>query len=114
MLHAEGKLESWPALELPLDDAVALVQALEHSDGFVGIELEAAELEEPRDGEQTYFIGRILSHNDDSLRFAHLDGEGIWNERSHHIRFQDITCMRFRTNYAQTFGKYVSGIFPAE
>ncbi len=109
MLKDEGTLDSWPTLQLPLDDTFALVADLQLRGELVEIKLEDADVLE-----QTFFIGRIISHDNHSLRFAHFDGEGVWNAKGHTIKYKDVTRIRFKTRYAETFGKYLSGCCPVK
>lgn len=109
MLKDEGALDSWPTLELPLGDTFTLVADLQNRGEFIEVELENAD-----HLEQTFFIGRIVTHDKHLLRFAHFDGEGVWRNKSYTIGFSDITCMRFKTPYAETFAKYLSGGCPVE
>jgi hypothetical protein len=108
MLAGEGILDR-VALphDVPLDDVSSLLKSLQLRGDNVIVECE----DEEEDIED-FYIGRLLSVDDDSICFANFDGLGRWDEAPHTIRFEEITRVQFETPYVRTFSRYLQGPGP--
>ena len=105
MLAAEGLLDRITAAgDVPLDDTPQLLKAL-HQRGRNVI----VECEDPDEDVEDFYIGQILSVDEDSMCFANFDGLGRWDDTPHTIPFVEITKVQFETPYVQTFSKYLEG-----
>lgn len=105
MLAAEGLLDRVAAPgDVPLDDVPRLLTALQRRGQNVILECE-----DPDEDVEDFYIGQILSVDEDSVRFANFDGLGRWDDAPHMIPFGEITKLQFETLYVQTFSKYLEG-----
>jgi hypothetical protein len=105
MLAAEGLLDRITAAgDVPLDDIPQLLKALQRRAQNVIVECE-----DPNEDVEDFYIGQILSVDEDSVCFANFDGLGQWDDAPHTIPFGEITKVQFETPYLQTFSKYLEG-----
>lgn len=54
-----------------------------------------------------FFIGKIEEVFQDYVIFKHFDADGIWEENSHKIIYDEITSVSFDTRYINVFSKYI-------
>jgi hypothetical protein len=110
MLAGEGILDRVGAPDdVPLQDVPELLRALQRRGDNVIVECEDAE-----ENIEDFYIGRILSVDDDSLCFANFDALGRWDEAPDTIPFEEITKVQFETPYVRTFSKYLEGPCPLQ
>lgn len=105
MLAAEGSLDQVTATDdIPLDDISQLLLALQRRGQNVIVECEDTD-----EDVQDFYIGQILSVDEDSVCFANFDALGRWDDAPDTIPFEEITQVQFDTPYVQTFSKYLEG-----
>jgi hypothetical protein len=105
MLAAEGLLDRIAAPgDVPLDEVARLLKALQRRGQNVIVECE-----DPDEKVEDFYIGQILSVDEDSVCFANFDGLGRWDDAPHAIPLGGITKVQFETPYVQTFSKYLVG-----
>ena len=108
MLAAEGILDQLTlSCKLPVDDIRHLLQALQQLGNNVIVECE-----DPDEEIEDFYIGQILSVDDESLCFANFDGMGRWDEAPHTIPLEEITKLQIDSPYMRTFSKYLEGPCP--
>jgi hypothetical protein len=105
MLAGEGLFDRiTAAVDVPLDDIPQLLQGLQRRGQNVIVECE-----DPDEDIEDFYIGQILSVDEDSVCFANFDGLGRWDDAPDTIPFGEITKVQFETPYVQTFSKYLEG-----
>lgn len=105
MLAAEGLLDQIAVPgDVSLDDIPQLLKALQRRGQNVIVECEDSD-----EDAEDFYIGQILSVEEDSVCFAHFDGLGRWDDAPYAIAFGEITQVQFETPYVQTFSKYLEG-----
>lgn len=111
MLAAEGLLAGIePPGDVSLKDISHLLSSLHRRRHNVIIECE--DLDDEDDDE--FYIGRIVSVENDAVRFAPFDALGNWDEMGVILPFDVITQVQFDTPYVRTFSKYLNGPCPAD
>jgi len=105
MLAGEGQFDriTDPG-DVPLDNIPQLLQELQRRGQNVIVECE-----DPDEDIEDFYIGQILSVDEESVCFANFDGLGRWDEAPDTIPFGEITKVQFETPYVQTFSKYLEG-----
>ena len=78
------------------------LQQLESYDGFISIECE-----EQRE-KCAFFLGKIITSEDDGVTFKDVGVDGEWDNETHKIPYGDITQISFGDNYSKTYYKYAS------
>jgi len=108
MLAAEGLLDriSVPG-DVPLDDIPEILKWLQRRCQNIIVECE--DLEEDV---EDFYIGQILSVDEEGVCFANFDGLGRWDKAPHAIPFGEITKVQFETPYVETFSRYLEGPCP--
>ena len=91
--------------EVPLDDFRSLLTALHGRGQHVIIECEGRETEDDDD----FFIGRVVSLDDESVSVLYFDSLGTWDDEPSVIDYADITKVQFDTPYINTITKYLKG-----
>ena len=90
--------------DVSLEDVAHLLTSLQRRGHNVIVECEDIE-----EDVEDFYIGQILSVDEDSVCFANFDGLGRWDDVPHAIPFEKITKLEFDTPYVQTFSKYLEG-----
>jgi hypothetical protein len=105
MLAAEGILDQLTLpYDVPLEDIQHLLTALQRRGDNIIVECEDANQEI-----EDFYIGQVLSLDDDSLSFANFDALGRWDDAPDTIPFNEITQVQFETPYVRIFSKYLQG-----
>ena len=55
----------------------------------------------------TFYLGKIINVNEDSISFKDLDMFGKWDENINNIPLNEITQIAFGDNYSKMFFKYI-------
>ncbi len=55
----------------------------------------------------TFYLGKIINVNEDSISFKDLDMFGKWDENINNIPLNEITQIVFGDNYSKMFFKYI-------
>lgn len=79
-----------------------VLQQLESYDGLISVECE-----EQRE-KCTFFLGKIVTIEDDGVVFKDVGVDGEWDDETHKISYADITQITFGDNYSKTFYKYAN------
>ena len=66
------------------------------------------ECEDAEDECEDFYIGSVLSSNEDTVAIQHFDGLGIWEDEPSIITLSDISLLQFDTPYINTFWKYLA------
>ncbi len=74
---------------------------LEKYDGFVCIQCEQ-QLERC-----SFYMGKIITIEDDSINFKDIGMDGIWDDEIHNIPYTHITQITYGDNYSKMYYKYV-------
>ncbi|WP_428305480.1 hypothetical protein [Lacipirellula sp.] len=110
MLAGEGLLGG---LNLDADiDLSCLENAIESVDRhfhrmIVECEAEDEELDD-------FYIGKLVSIDNEELRFDHFDGVGRWESEAAVISLPTVTLVQFETPYIQRFWKYLESAAPCD
>ena len=107
MMEGEGLFGQIVVPEMPLATLPSMLRALQQRSQNVIVECENEDLDL-----ENFYIGRILSVEDDSISFANFDALGIWENQSHEIPTDEITKLQFDTPYLRAFSKYLQGPCP--
>lgn len=103
MLAAEGLLQgAAPRADIELGDIASLLKSL-----MALRENVILQCEDDEEDIEDFYIGKILSVGDKSVRFASFDALGSWDDEAHVILFDEITRLQIETPYSRTFSKYV-------
>ncbi len=89
--------------EVPLDDFPALLRGLHAHGQHVIIECEDRKTAENDD----YFIGRILSVDEESVIALYFNVLGEWDDEPSVIPHDDITQIQFDTPYINIMSRYL-------
>lgn len=84
-----------------IDSLKQILSQLKKYDGFICIQCEQ-QLERC-----SFYMGRIISIEDDSISFKDIGIDGIWDDAIHVIPYEDITQISFGDNYSKMYYKYV-------
>ena len=79
-----------------------VLQQLESYDGLISVECE-----EQRE-KCTFFLGKIVTIEDDGVVFKDVGVDGEWDDETHKISYADITQITFGDNCSKTFYKYAN------
>jgi hypothetical protein len=105
MLESEGLLPTYDqSNEVSLDDWGSLLRDLQERNRNIILECEGQESSE----HGTYFIGRILAVEFDSVSILNFDALGKWDGEPSNVPFLAITKIDYDTPYINMFSKYVS------
>lgn len=108
MLTMEKLLDSVQTPDdVSLDNISELLRTLERRGKNIIVECEDGDREI-----EDFYIGRILSLEEKSVRFANFDPQGRWDDSPHVIPLREITQVQFETPYVNTFSKYLQGTCP--
>ncbi|TWT87181.1 hypothetical protein Mal64_27170 [Pseudobythopirellula maris] len=66
------------------------------------------ECEDAEDESEDFYIGSVLSTNDEKVTLQHFDGLGTWEDAPSIIMLSDISLVQFDTPYVNTFWKYLA------
>lgn len=101
MLSSEGLLyglQRAPSIDLSrMRNAVASIS--QQCEGMI-IECEDEDIED-------FYIGKVISIDDEGFEFTHFDGLGKWTTEPSWIDFDEITLIQLETPYLRTFWKYL-------
>ncbi|MAT71907.1 MAG: hypothetical protein CMJ58_20580 [Planctomycetaceae bacterium] len=104
MLKGEGLLSALakpPSLDLTtMRSAIDSIES--QYDGII-IECEDAEIES-----EDFYIGSVLSTNEEKVTIQHFDGLGNWDGEPSTLIMSDISLVQFDTPYINTFWKYLA------
>lgn len=104
MFRGEGLMERVGIpYEVPLDDFRSLLEALHLRGQHVIIECEDRKTEE----DDEFYIGRIVSRDDEAITIRHFDSMGRWDDKPCVIDYGGITKIQFDTPYINTITKYL-------
>ncbi len=78
------------------------LQQLESYDGFISVECEEQRKK------CTFFLGKIITVEDDGVNFKDIGIDGEWDNEAHKILYGDITQISFGDNYSKIYYKYAS------
>lgn len=105
MLAAEGLLDKVAVHNgVSLENVSQMLRSLQAFGHNVIVECE-----DRAEDVEDFYIGQILSVDEDSVSFANFDGLGHWDDLPDAIPFEEITKVQFDTPYVQTFSKYLEG-----
>jgi hypothetical protein len=90
--------------KVPLDDWGSLLRDLQERNRNIIVECEGQESSE----HGTYFIGRILAVEFDSVSILNFDALGKWDDEPSNVPLLAITKIDFDSPYINIFSKYVS------
>lgn len=74
---------------------------LKNYDGFICIQCEQ-QLERC-----SFYMGEIITIEDDSVSFKDIGMDGIWDDEIHNIPYEEITQITYGDNYSKMYYKYV-------
>jgi hypothetical protein len=104
VFRGEGLMEHVGiSYDVPLDDFRSLLGGLHERGQHVVIECEDRENAAHND----YFIGRILSVDDESVTALYFNPLGVWDDEPSIISLGDITQVEFDTPYINIMSKYL-------
>lgn len=108
ILAGEGILDQIrPPCDVPLDDVASLLEFFQQRGDNVIVECEDRD-----ENLEDFYIGRILSVDNESISFANFDTLGRWDDDPHTVSLQEISKVQFDTPYLKTFSKYLEGPCP--
>lgn len=55
----------------------------------------------------TFYLGRIITVENDGVYFKDVGMDGIWDDKIHKIPYDEITQISYGDNYSKMFYKYV-------
>ena len=84
-----------------MDSLKQIMFQLKNYDGFVCIQCEH-QLEKC-----TFYLGKIITVEDDGVNFKDVGMDGIWDDEIHKIPYEEITQISYGDNYSKMFYKYV-------
>ena len=58
------------------------------------------------EGEQSFYVGRALSLEENGFTFRPISADGRWNPQTVPIPYDDLCTLSFGGNYLRVFGKY--------
>ena len=61
-----------------------------------------------------FYIGKLVSIDNEELRFDHFDGVGHWESEAAVISLPTVTLVQFETPYIQRFWKYLESAAPCD
>ncbi len=104
VFRGEGLMEHVGiSYDVPLDDFPSLLGALHQRGQHVIIECEDRKNAQQDD----FFIGRILSVDDESVIVLYFNPLGVWDDEPSIISHGDITQIQFDTPYVNIMSKYL-------
>jgi hypothetical protein len=104
MLRGEGLMERIGiSYQVPLEDFPPLLTFLHGRNQYVIVECEDRKNADYDD----FFIGRIVSLDDESVSILGFDSVGRWENTPSIIAYSDITKIQFDTPYINTITKYL-------
>ena len=101
ILRAEGILEQG-SLKHPIDlqSWQSALRNLKALGANVIVEAEEPEVD-------VFLIGKIIRINKKTLSMRHFDGTGKWDEELSYILYEDITSVKFGSNYLNVFSRHL-------
>lgn len=106
MLVAEGLLHGLDQVP-PINLRSISTAAVSAAEQFGMLIVECEELDEDIQG---FYIGKLVSADDDALAFDNFDALGCWNETTHRIEWNEITLIQVDSAYLKRFSRYLSGV----
>ena len=58
----------------------------------------------------TFYLGKIKSIGLEGVIFKDIGMDGVWDDETHKIPFEEITQITFGDNYSKMYYKYVDKI----
>ena len=83
-------------------DISTVLEQLTKYDGFISIQCEN-QVERC-----TFYLGEICTIENSGVVFKDVGVDGIWDDETHEILFDEITQIAYGDNYSKTFHKYVN------
>lgn len=85
-----------------IDSLKQIFLQLNNYDGFICVQCEQ-QLERC-----SFYMGRIVDVEDDTVRFKDIGMDGVWDDEVHDIPYEDITQISYGDNYSKMYYKYVT------
>lgn len=105
MLNDEGlltALASPPSLDLTnMKSAIDSIKS--QYEGII------VECEDAEDESEDFYIGSVLSSNENDVTIRHFDGLGVWEDKPYTIPLDEVSLIQFDTPYINRFWKYLAG-----
>lgn len=83
-----------------IDSLKQILLQLKKYDGFICIQCEQ-QLERC-----SFYMGEIITIADDRFNFKDIGMDGMWDDETHDISYEDITQISFGDNYSKMYYKY--------
>ena len=83
-----------------LDDMHQILLQLKSYKGFISIQCEN------QINKSTFYLGEIVTVEDDGVNFKDIGIDGIWDDDIHKITYEDISQITYGNKYSKMYYKY--------
>jgi|SRR5690554_2787391 len=97
----EGLIQQIKPYNVNLQSYQTIFESLESFNNIISIE------HEYYDDDYFFLIGKIIKADETSLWFKDFDINGNWNKEVNIIPYEEITTIRFKSHYINTWEKYI-------